>query len=83
MSSKSSKTSGSFFKQPDKKAAVTEYEQRRKAEQEKTARLKALRLAKEAADREIAEQEAAAKAAAKKPATKRRKKPVSGDVATG
>ena len=35
-------------------ARLSEYDRRRKAEQEKTARLRALRLAKEAADREAA-----------------------------
>ena len=70
MTSRSSKAAEAFFKKQDKQAAMTEYQLQQQAELEKSARLRALRLAKEAADRE-----AAAKAAAeKKPATKRRKK---------
>ena len=70
MTSRSSKAAEAFFKKQEKEAAMTEYQEQQKAELEKSARLRALRLAKEAADRE-----AAAKAAAeKKPAAKRRKK---------
>ena len=70
MTSRSSKAAEAFFKKQDKQAAMTEYQLQQQAELEKSARLRALRLAKEAADRE-----AAAKAAAeKKPAPKRRKK---------
>ena len=75
MSTKASKAAEAFFKQKDKQAAMSEYELRRKAEDEKSARLRVLRLAKEAADREEAAKAEAEKAAktAKKPATKRRK----------
>ncbi len=72
MSRKISKEAEAIFKKQDKQVAMSEYDQRRKAELEKTARLRALRLAKEAADREAAAQAAAAKAAAKKPVPKRR-----------
>lgn len=72
MSSKNSKAAEALFKKQDKEAAMTEYQQRRKAEDEKSARLRVLRLAKEAADRE-AEAQAQAEKAAKKPAAKRRK----------
>ncbi len=67
MSTSSSKVAEALFKKQDKQAAMSEYDQRRKAEKEKSAQLRALRLAKEAADRE-----AAAQAAAKKPVPKRR-----------
>ena len=75
MSTKSSKAAEAFFKKQDKQAAMTEYELRRKAEDEKSARLRVLRLAKEAADREEAAKAEAEKLAkaAKKPAAKRRK----------
>ncbi len=79
MSRKSSKAAEALFKKQDKQTAMTEYETRQKAEQEKTARLRALRLAKEAADREAAELAAAKEKAAKKPAAKRRKKVVAKD----
>ena len=62
MSKKLSKEAEAIFKKQDKQVAMSEYDQRRKAELEKTARLRALRLAKEAADREAAAQAAAAKA---------------------
>ena len=55
MSKKLSKEAEALFKKQVKKAATSEYEQRRQAELEKSARLRALRLAKEAADREAAE----------------------------
>ncbi len=67
-STRSSKAAEAFFKKQDKQAAMSEYDRQRKAEQEKSARLRALRLAKEAADHD-----AAAQAAAKKPVTKGRK----------
>ncbi len=73
MNTKSSKAAEAIFRKEDKQAAMSEHDNRRKAEQEKTARLRALRLAKEAADREAAAQAAAAKAAAEKPLAKRRK----------
>ncbi len=73
MSTSSSKAAEALFKKQDKQAAMSEYDQRRNAEQKKSARLRALRLAKEAADREAAAQAAATKAAAKKPGAKRRK----------
>ncbi len=72
MSTRSSKAAEALFWKQNKQAAMSEYDQRRKAEKEKSARLRALRLAKEAADREAAAQAAAAKAAAKKPVPKRR-----------
>ncbi len=72
MSTRSSKAADALFGKQEKQTAVSEYDQRRKAEKEKTARLRALRLAKEASDREAAAQAAAAKAAAKKPVPKRR-----------
>ncbi len=73
MNTRSSKTAEALFKKEDKRAAMSEHDRRRKAELEKTARLRALRLAKEAADREATAQAAAAKAAAKKPLAGRRK----------
>ena len=74
MSTKSSKAAEALFKKQDKQAAMSEYDRRRKAEQEKSARLRALRLAKEAADREAAAQ------AAKKPVAKRRNTIAAKDV---
>jgi hypothetical protein len=73
MNTKSSKAAEALFRKQDKQATVSEYDQRRNAELEKSARLRALRLAKEAADRDAAAQAAAAKAAAKKPVAKGRK----------
>ena len=73
MSTKNSRAAEALFRKQDKQAAVSEYDERRQAEQEKFARLRALRLAKEASDREAAAQAAAAKAAANKPVAKRRK----------
>lgn len=72
MSTSSTKAAEAVFRKQDKQAAMSEYDRRRKAELEKSARLKALRLAKEAADREAAAQADAAQAAAKKPVPKRR-----------
>ena len=73
MNTKSSKAAEALFRKQDQQAAMSEYDQRRAAELEKSTRLRALRLAKEAADRDAAEQAAAAKATAKKPAAKGRK----------
>ncbi len=73
MNTKSSKAAEALFRKQDKQAALSENDQRRNAEQEKSARLRALRLAKEAADRDAAAQAAAAKAATKKPVAKGRK----------
>ena len=56
-----------------KEAATKERDEAAVAEQAKTARLRALRLAKEAADRVVAEEEAARKAALKA-ATKGKRK---------
>ena len=72
MSMRSSKVAEALFRKEDKQAAMSAYDQRRKAEKEKSARLRALRLAKEATDREAAAQAATVKAAAKKPVRKRR-----------
>ena len=74
MSTTSSKAAEALFRKQDTQAALSEYEQRRIAEHEKSARLRALRLAKEAVDREAAAQAAASKAVAKKPVAKDRKK---------
>lgn len=63
----------SLIQETDKQTAMSEYDQRWNAGQEKSARLRALRLAKEATDCEAAAQAAATKSAAKKPAAKRRK----------
>ena len=73
MNTKSSKAAEALFRKQDKQATLSENDQRRNAEQEKSARLRALRLAKEAADRDAAAQAAAAKAATKKPGAKGRK----------
>jgi hypothetical protein len=73
MNTKSSKAAEALFRKKDEQAAISEYDQQRNAEQEKSARLRALRLAKESADRDAAAQAAAAKAAAKKPVAKCRK----------
>jgi hypothetical protein len=73
MNTKSSKAAEALFRKQDKQATLSENDQRRNAEQEKSARLRALRLAKEAADRDAAAQAAAAKAATKKPVAKGRK----------
>jgi len=69
MSDSSSKAAIYLSRKQEEDRARSDYRRLREAEQEKTVRLRALRLAKEAADREAA----AAKAAAKKPASKRRK----------
>jgi hypothetical protein len=82
MNTKSSKAAEALFRKQDKQATLSENDQRRNAELEKSARLRALRLAKEAADRDAAAQAAdrdaaaqaaAAKAATKKPVAKGRK----------
>ena len=73
MRTSSSKVAEALFRKEDKQAAMSEYDQQQEAEKEKSARLRALRLAKKAADREAAAQAATVKAAAKKPVPKRRK----------
>ena len=73
MSTRSSKAAEALFRKQDEQAAMSEYDQQRSAEREKSTRLRALRLAKEAADREAAAQAADTKAAAKRPVAKRRK----------
>ena len=73
MSDGSSKAAAHLARTQEYQRATSDYARLRKAEQEKTVRLRALRLAKEAADREAADEAAAAKAAAKKPTSKRRK----------
>jgi len=70
MSDRSSKAAVHLSRTQEKQRAMADYARLRKAEQEKTARLRALRLAKEAADRGAADEAAAAKAAAKKPRPK-------------
>ena len=74
MSDGSSKAAAHLARTQEYQRATSDYERLRKAEQEKTVRLRALRLAKEAADRGAADEAAAAKAAAKKkPASRRRR----------
>ena len=73
MSNASSNAAIHLSRKQEEERAKADYARLREAEQEKTVRLRALRLAKEAADREAADQAAAAKAVAKKPASKRRK----------
>ena len=75
MNRKYSRAANAFFKKQEEQVARSEYDERRKAEQEKSARLRVLRLAKEASDHKTAAQAAATKAAAKKekPVAKRRK----------
>ncbi len=80
MSTRSLKAAEALFRKQDKQAAMSEYDRQRMAEQEKSARLRALRLAKEAADREATAQAAAAKATDKKPVAKRRKTAAARDV---
>ena len=94
MSTKSARAAEALFRKQDQQAALSEYDQRRNAEQAKSAKLRALRLAKEAADKEAAAQAAATigaavkaaakktaakKATAKKPAAKGRKTPAATD----
>jgi hypothetical protein len=65
-----------LFRKRDKEVAVSEYEAAKIAQAEKTARLRALRLAKEANDREIAEKAASQRSTAKGlPPTKAAPKP--------
>jgi len=73
MSDGSSKAAAHLSRTQEYQRATSDYARLRKAEQEKTVRLRALRLAKEAADRGAADEAAAAKAAAKKPASRRRR----------
>lgn len=80
MSTKSSKAAQALIRKQDEQAAMIEYAQQRSAEREKSARLRALRLAKEAADCEAAAQAAITKATAKKPVAKRRKTVVAMDA---
>jgi len=62
-----------LFRREEKKSAISDYEMARRAEQEKTARLKALRLAKEAEDEEARKAvEAKTGTAPKKPKSKRK-----------
>ncbi len=70
MSNGSSKAAVHLSRTQEYQRATSDYARLRKAEQEKTARLRALRLA---ADRRAADEAAAANAAAKKPASKHRK----------
>ena len=75
MNMKSKRAAEAIFKKEDKKAAMSEYERRLQAVQDKSARLRELRLAKEASDcaaaAEVAAKESATK---KKPNFKSRKK---------
>ncbi len=73
MSDGSSKAAAHLARTQEYQRATSDYARLRKAEQEKTVRLRALRLAKEAADRGAADEAAAAKVDAKKPASKHRK----------
>ena len=73
MSDGSSKAAAHLARTQEYQRATSDYARLRKAEQEKTVRLRALRLAKEAAERGAADEAAATKAAAKKPASKCRK----------
>jgi len=50
MGDKSSRTAALRFREQEKRRATSDYRRRQEAEQEKTERLRALRLAKEAAD---------------------------------
>ena len=59
MNTKYSKAAEALFRKQDKQAAMSEYDRQQNAVLENSARLKALRLAKEAADREAAAQSAA------------------------
>lgn len=72
MSDGSSKAAIRLSRKQEQERATSDYARLRKAEQEKTTRLRALRLAKEVADRGAADEAAAAKVAAKKPAPKNR-----------
>ncbi len=63
-----------FHKKSGKHAAKSEDDERREAEQRKTARLRALRLAKEAGDSEVTAEATGTKATAKKPDTMRLRK---------
>ena len=62
---------GRLLRRQDKDAATAQYKAAETAQKEKSARLRALRLAKEADDRKVAERAAVDRAAAKrKPRTK-------------
>jgi len=62
---KSAIAAARLFRRRDMEAAVSDHERAKKAQAEKTVRLRALRLAKEAVDKEIAVAAKAAKDAAK------------------
>jgi hypothetical protein len=66
MSDGSAKAAIHLSRKQDEERARSDYARLRKAEQEKTVRLRALRLAKEAADRGAADRAAAAKDAVKR-----------------
>jgi hypothetical protein len=72
MSDKSSIEAARLLRKQDAQAAVSEYALLQKATQNKIARLRAMRIAKEAADRAAADEAAVAKTITKKPATKLR-----------
>lgn len=57
---RSSKAAALLSREEDRQQAMSDYMRRQKAEQEKTTRLRALRLAKEAADRAAADEAASA-----------------------
>ena len=67
----SSVQAGRLLRRQDRDAATAQYKAAETAQREKSARLRALRLAKEADDRKVAERAAVDRAAAKrKPRTK-------------
>jgi hypothetical protein len=72
MSDKSLKAATLLLREQEKRRATSDYLRLREAEQEKTTRLRALRLAKEAADRAAADEAATAKTATKNPGSKHR-----------
>jgi len=61
MSDKSSRAAALLFQAQEKRRATFDYQQRQEDEQAKTARLRALRLAKETAGRAAAAEATAAK----------------------
>ena len=69
MRDKSSRAAPLLFQAQEKRRATSDYQRRREAEQEKTARLRALRRAKEAADRAAADEAMAAKIINNKPSS--------------
>ena len=72
MSDKSEKAAALVSREQEKRRATADYLRLRTAEQEKTTRLRALRLAKEAADRAATDESAAEKITAKRPSPKLR-----------